>query len=224
MIDLTDRIVLITGAAGGIGSATARTLAAAGASLLIHDVNGNGSRAWPPTSVIEPSRSWSISVTESPSMDCGETRWRPRSDRCPREQRWHLSAGSARSGCRGVDRGVGPVTGRQSGGPRDPLPRGHQDLLGAGRRRDHHQHGQPCGIPRRGSRVLALRCREGRDRRDDADDRPAIRPRRASRPSPWRRATSTPTSIDRSPRSSGSRPPPGTLDSARWPSRRMWPT
>lgn len=39
MIDLTDRIVLITGAAGGIGSATARTLAAAGASLLIHDVN-----------------------------------------------------------------------------------------------------------------------------------------------------------------------------------------
>ena len=39
MIDLADRIVLITGAAGGIGSATARTLAAAGASLLIHDVN-----------------------------------------------------------------------------------------------------------------------------------------------------------------------------------------
>jgi 3-oxoacyl-[acyl-carrier protein] reductase len=39
LIDLTDRIVLITGAAGGIGSATARTLAAAGASLLIHDVN-----------------------------------------------------------------------------------------------------------------------------------------------------------------------------------------
>jgi 3-oxoacyl-[acyl-carrier protein] reductase len=39
MIDLTDRVVLITGAAGGIGSATSRTLAAAGASLLIHDVN-----------------------------------------------------------------------------------------------------------------------------------------------------------------------------------------
>jgi 3-oxoacyl-[acyl-carrier protein] reductase len=39
LIDLTDRIVLITGAAGGIGSATARTLAAAGASLVIHDVN-----------------------------------------------------------------------------------------------------------------------------------------------------------------------------------------
>jgi len=40
MIDLRDRVVLITGAAGGIGSATARTLAAAGAPLLIHDVNG----------------------------------------------------------------------------------------------------------------------------------------------------------------------------------------
>ena len=40
MIDLTGRVVLITGAAGGIGSATARTLTAAGASLVIHDVNG----------------------------------------------------------------------------------------------------------------------------------------------------------------------------------------
>ena len=41
MIDLTGRVVLITGAAGGIGSATARTLANAGASLVIHDVNGD---------------------------------------------------------------------------------------------------------------------------------------------------------------------------------------
>ena len=39
MIDLTGRVVLITGAAGGIGSATARTLAGAGASVVIHDVN-----------------------------------------------------------------------------------------------------------------------------------------------------------------------------------------
>jgi NAD(P)-dependent dehydrogenase (short-subunit alcohol dehydrogenase family) len=37
MIDLTGRIVLITGAAGGIGSATARTLAHAGATVVIHD-------------------------------------------------------------------------------------------------------------------------------------------------------------------------------------------
>lgn len=38
MIDLTDRIVLITGAAGGIGSAASRTLVRAGASVVIHDV------------------------------------------------------------------------------------------------------------------------------------------------------------------------------------------
>jgi NAD(P)-dependent dehydrogenase (short-subunit alcohol dehydrogenase family) len=39
MIDLSGRVVLVTGAAGGIGSATARTLAGAGATVLIHDVN-----------------------------------------------------------------------------------------------------------------------------------------------------------------------------------------
>jgi NAD(P)-dependent dehydrogenase (short-subunit alcohol dehydrogenase family) len=48
MIDLTDRVVLITGAAGGIGSATARTIAGAGGSLLIHDVPG-----WPLTALGE---------------------------------------------------------------------------------------------------------------------------------------------------------------------------
>lgn len=37
MIDLHGRIVLITGAAGGIGSAAARTIARAGASLIVHD-------------------------------------------------------------------------------------------------------------------------------------------------------------------------------------------
>ena len=39
MNDLRDRIVLVTGAAGGIGSATARTLANAGATVVIHDVS-----------------------------------------------------------------------------------------------------------------------------------------------------------------------------------------
>jgi NAD(P)-dependent dehydrogenase (short-subunit alcohol dehydrogenase family) len=37
MIDLTGRVVLLTGAAGGIGSATARTLVRAGATVVIHD-------------------------------------------------------------------------------------------------------------------------------------------------------------------------------------------
>ena len=39
MIDLSGRVVLLTGAAGGIGQATARTLAAAGAEVLMHDVH-----------------------------------------------------------------------------------------------------------------------------------------------------------------------------------------
>jgi len=38
VIDLSGRIVLITGAAGGIGSATARTLVRAAASVVIHDM------------------------------------------------------------------------------------------------------------------------------------------------------------------------------------------
>ncbi|GAA1217871.1 SDR family NAD(P)-dependent oxidoreductase [Pseudonocardia alaniniphila] len=39
MIDLSGRVVLITGAGGGIGSATARTVVAAGASVVLHDVS-----------------------------------------------------------------------------------------------------------------------------------------------------------------------------------------
>jgi NAD(P)-dependent dehydrogenase (short-subunit alcohol dehydrogenase family) len=38
MIDLRDRVVLVTGAAGGIGSAIARTAASAGANVVVHDV------------------------------------------------------------------------------------------------------------------------------------------------------------------------------------------
>ncbi len=42
MIRLDNRIVLITGAAGGIGSAIARGVAAGGGKALIHDVNSEG--------------------------------------------------------------------------------------------------------------------------------------------------------------------------------------
>ncbi len=38
MIDLTGKVVFITGAAGEIGTATARTMAAAGARLVLHDL------------------------------------------------------------------------------------------------------------------------------------------------------------------------------------------
>jgi 3-oxoacyl-[acyl-carrier protein] reductase len=40
MIDLEGRVVLITGAGGAIGAASARTLAARGATVLLHDVRG----------------------------------------------------------------------------------------------------------------------------------------------------------------------------------------
>jgi NAD(P)-dependent dehydrogenase (short-subunit alcohol dehydrogenase family) len=45
MIDLTGRIVLLTGAAGGIGSATARTVVGAGATVIVHDVRAEGVEA-----------------------------------------------------------------------------------------------------------------------------------------------------------------------------------
>jgi 3-oxoacyl-[acyl-carrier protein] reductase len=42
MIDMTDRVVLLTGAAGGIGSATARVLVGAGAGVVLHDLDPGG--------------------------------------------------------------------------------------------------------------------------------------------------------------------------------------
>jgi 3-oxoacyl-[acyl-carrier protein] reductase len=42
MLDYSGRTVLLTGAAGGIGSATARTLAGLGASLVLHDLRLDG--------------------------------------------------------------------------------------------------------------------------------------------------------------------------------------
>jgi 3-oxoacyl-[acyl-carrier protein] reductase len=42
MIDLTDRVALITGAAGGIGAATARTIVGAGGYVVVHDVRSDG--------------------------------------------------------------------------------------------------------------------------------------------------------------------------------------
>ena len=42
MIDFSGRVVLVTGAAGGIGSATARTIAAAGGDVVLHDLGRGG--------------------------------------------------------------------------------------------------------------------------------------------------------------------------------------
>lgn len=45
MIDLGNRVVLITGAGGAIGSATARSISRAGGTLLLHDVRGDSVEA-----------------------------------------------------------------------------------------------------------------------------------------------------------------------------------
>jgi NAD(P)-dependent dehydrogenase (short-subunit alcohol dehydrogenase family) len=42
MIDFTNRVVLVTGAAGGIGAATARTIARCGGDVVLHDVREGG--------------------------------------------------------------------------------------------------------------------------------------------------------------------------------------
>jgi len=42
MIDLSGRVVLVTGAGGGIGAATARTVVRAGARVVLHDVAAGG--------------------------------------------------------------------------------------------------------------------------------------------------------------------------------------
>jgi 3-oxoacyl-[acyl-carrier protein] reductase len=45
VIDLSGRVLLLTGAGGGIGSATARTLARAGGRVLLHDVRASSVEA-----------------------------------------------------------------------------------------------------------------------------------------------------------------------------------
>jgi NAD(P)-dependent dehydrogenase (short-subunit alcohol dehydrogenase family) len=42
MIDFTGRVALVTGAAGGIGAATARTIARCGGAVVLHDVRAEG--------------------------------------------------------------------------------------------------------------------------------------------------------------------------------------
>src|SRR5215212_8877170 len=44
-LELSDQVALVTGGAGGIGAATARTLAAEGCRLIIADINFAGAQA-----------------------------------------------------------------------------------------------------------------------------------------------------------------------------------
>jgi NAD(P)-dependent dehydrogenase (short-subunit alcohol dehydrogenase family) len=45
VISLADKVAVVTGAAGGIGAATARLLSTAGAAVVISDINIDGAKA-----------------------------------------------------------------------------------------------------------------------------------------------------------------------------------
>ena len=45
MISLADKVAVVTGAAGGIGAATARLLSTAGAAVVVPDINIDGAKA-----------------------------------------------------------------------------------------------------------------------------------------------------------------------------------
>ena len=53
-ISFENQVALVTGAASGIGLATARAFAKAGASVVLADVNGDGARAAAGRSVRNP--------------------------------------------------------------------------------------------------------------------------------------------------------------------------
>ena len=149
MIELDGRIILVTGAGGGIGSATARTLARAGGTVLVHDVRADavekvaeeiGPRAHALVAdLADPmatQRLWddalaihgridvlvnNAGIYPAAELDSPLDEW---------VRVWNLSLG------------------RQPGRAGDPVPRGDRRVLGSARRRDHRQHRQPCGIPR----------------------------------------------------------------------------
>ena len=77
MIDFTNRVVLVTGAAGGIGAATARTIAGCGGAVVVHDVREGGRLAELAgelgSTAIRWRRTWSMRPGAS---RCGSGPWR----------------------------------------------------------------------------------------------------------------------------------------------------
>ena len=183
MIDLTDRVVLVTGAAGGIGSAAARALAEAGGSVALHDLDGDG----PVSELAEElgDRALPLGADLSDPRAAADL-WRravelegPR--RRARQQRRDLPGGRPRGRARGVARVVGSHAGRLPGVAGDALQARRSPPSAARTAAGHREPGQPRGLPRRGPRVLALRGRQGRRGGHDEDDRPPVRARRRDR-------------------------------------------
>jgi 3-oxoacyl-[acyl-carrier protein] reductase len=83
MIDLTDRVVLVTGAGGGIGSATATTIAACGGEVIVHDVRPGGRLAELAAELGERGHAVSCDLsdpTEAPNLWQDALAWRGRID------------------------------------------------------------------------------------------------------------------------------------------------
>ena len=163
MIDLHGRVVLITGAGGAIGSAAARTLAGAGATVLAQDVRaepvqrlvdelGASARAFV-SDLSDPAaaaRLWDDALAVHGRIDVlvNNAGIFPAAELdAPLEdwvRVWNLLAR------------------REPRRARDPVQGRRDHVRRPGRRRDHRQHGQPRRVPGRGPRLLALRRREGR--------------------------------------------------------------
>ena len=145
MIDLGNRVVLITGAGGAIGSATARTISRAGGRVLLHDVRaeavealaeelGSGAHALVAdlADPVATERLWPEALAVHGRIDVlinNAGIYPPAELDGPFDEWlrvWMLSLGREP---------------RRSG---HPVPRGGGQLLGSAGGRDHHQHGQPA--------------------------------------------------------------------------------
>ena len=224
MIDLTDRVVLITGAAGGIGAATARTVARLGGDVVAARPAEDGrAAASSPTSSATGARRRRRPrrpARRRAAVARGARVARPR--RRARQQRGHLRAAPI------VDGDLDAWTASWERtlavclvDPGDAVPRGDPDVPRAGRRR-HRSSTSPAG-PRSAARIRSTGTTRPPRRASSAmtqDDRAPVRPRR--RDGVRRRARLRQHAVQRRAgrATTASTSSPRTPGSARWPARR----
>ena len=186
-VSLDGRAAIVTGAGHGLGRAEALGLAAAGASVVVNDLDGNGVdavaadiRAAGGTAVASAGDIGEWSTARSPARH-GPARIRSAGH--PGQQRWRAARPDDLLDVAG---GVGPGAAHAPARPLPDQPGGDRVLARgeqAGRRRGvraDHQH-LLRGVPARLVRSAELRRRQGRDHRADADDRAQLCPLRRPR-------------------------------------------
>ena len=180
MSESSERVALITGAAGGIGAATARTLvrgrharscsttsASAAGSTELADELGDAAHA----------RDGRPARPDRPPTRCGTRRWRgaatsTSSSTTPASTRRPSSTATSQAWQESWERTLAICLVSPAALCRAAI----HSFRAAARRRHHRQPREPRGAPRRGSRLLALRRREGGRGRDDEDHRAPVRP------------------------------------------------